>query len=130
MEWTPAAGKFQAADLTGLRDCSSSKWLGLTAEHRRAFEASTSGRYDNFCLFSCEANGDTAAAVAAVTVQPPPDAAGEDEYIVTPLFVSVERALVAEAEGAGGRDDQVIVEDDFDQLECVAEAFGGGDIGA
>ena len=29
----------------------------ITVEHRRAFEALISGRYGNFCLFSCEANG-------------------------------------------------------------------------
>ena len=47
----------------------------ITDEHRRAFEALTSGRYQNFCLFSCEANGHPAAIIAAVTVQPPPDGA-------------------------------------------------------
>ena len=61
----------------------------ITADHRRAFEALTSGRYENFCMFSCEANGHPAAAIAAVTVQPPPDGADEDQYIVTHLFVSV-----------------------------------------
>ena len=60
----------------------------------RAFEALTSGRYENFCLFSCEANGHPAAAIAAVTVEPPPDGTGEDEYIVTPLFVSVGPGIV------------------------------------
>ena len=29
VEWAPVAGQFQAADLTGLRGCSSSKRLGL-----------------------------------------------------------------------------------------------------
>ena len=29
LEWAPAAGQFQAADLTGLRGSSSSKRLGL-----------------------------------------------------------------------------------------------------
>ena len=61
----------------------------ITDEHRRAFEALTSGRYENFCLFSCEANGHRAAAIAAITIERPPNGAGEDEYIVTPLFVSV-----------------------------------------
>ena len=36
--------------------------------HRRAFEALTSGRYENFCLFSCIANEHPAAAIAAVTL--------------------------------------------------------------
>ena len=29
LEWAPGVGQFQAADLTGLRGCSSSKRLGL-----------------------------------------------------------------------------------------------------
>ena len=38
LEWAPGVGQFQAADLTGLRVCSSSKRLGLrypSAECRR-----------------------------------------------------------------------------------------------
>ena len=55
----------------------------------RAFEALTSGKFDNFCLYSCTANGHPAAAIAAVTVQPSSDRTGEDEYLIAPLFVSV-----------------------------------------
>ena len=29
LEWAPGVGQFQAADLTGLRSCSSSKGMGL-----------------------------------------------------------------------------------------------------
>ena len=65
-----------------------------TDEHRRAFEALTSGRYENFCLFSCDANGHPAAAITAVTVEPPPGGTGENEYIITPLFVSVGAGIV------------------------------------
>ena len=61
----------------------------ITEEHRRSFEALTSGKFDNFCLFSCTANDHPAAAIAAVTVQPSPDGTGEDEYLVTPIFVSL-----------------------------------------
>ena len=61
----------------------------ITDEHRHAFQALTSGDYDNFALFSCTANGHPAAAIAAVTAQPPSDGTGEDDYIVTPMFVSV-----------------------------------------
>ena len=71
----------------------------ITDEHRRAFEALTSGRYENFCLFSCEAKH-PAAAIAAVTVEPPPDGTGEAEYIVTPLFVSVGPGIVLVARQA------------------------------
>ena len=66
----------------------------ITAEHRHPFEALTSGNYDNFCLFSCEANGHPAAAIAAVSVQPSCDGIGEDEYIVTPLLVSVGPGII------------------------------------
>ena len=61
----------------------------ITEEHRRAFEALTNGKFDNFCLFSCTANDHPAAAIAAVTVQPSADGTGEAEYLITPLFVSV-----------------------------------------
>ena len=57
----------------------------ITDEHRRAFEALTSGRYENFALVFCFCAGEPAAAIASVTVHP----AGEDEYLITPLFVPV-----------------------------------------
>ena len=43
----------------------------ITEDHRRAFEAMTSGRFDNFCLVSCFVDGNATAAIAAVTVNPP-----------------------------------------------------------
>ena len=58
----------------------------ITEEHRRAFEALTSGKFENFCLFSCTANSHPA---AAVTVQPSSDRTGEAEYLIAPLFVSM-----------------------------------------
>ena len=30
----------------------------ITEEHKRAFDALKSGRYDNFCLFSCYVEGE------------------------------------------------------------------------
>lgn len=39
----------------------------ITAEHRAAFEALTSGRFDNFALFSCFIGGEPAAAIVALT---------------------------------------------------------------
>lgn len=54
----------------------------ITQAHRDAFEALTSGRYENFALFSCQVGGEPASAIVAIT----PD--GED-YTVTPLFVSI-----------------------------------------
>lgn len=54
----------------------------INVDHRRAFEALTSGSYGNFALFSCFVDG--APAVAIVTVNE--DGPG---YVITPLFVSV-----------------------------------------
>jgi hypothetical protein len=39
----------------------------ITADHRAAFEALTSGDYANFALFSCFVNGEPAAAIVAVS---------------------------------------------------------------
>ena len=43
----------------------------ITDEHRRAFEALTSGTHDNFALFSCFVGGSPAAAIVAVNRCPP-----------------------------------------------------------
>jgi len=59
----------------------------ITEDHRRAFEALTSGRFDNFCLVSCFVDGEATAAIAAVTVSPPAQDGGESEYLISPLFV-------------------------------------------
>ena len=61
----------------------------ITEEHRRAFEALTSGRHENFALFSCFVGRTPAAAIVAVNPCPPADQAGEPEYAISPLFVSV-----------------------------------------
>ncbi len=58
----------------------------ITAEHRSAFEALSSGSFNNFALFSCFVNGEPAAAIVAVNRD------GE-EYAITPLFVSVTASL-------------------------------------
>ena len=58
----------------------------ITTAHRQAFEALTSGEYDNFALLSCFVNGDPAAAIVAVNLN-----AGA--YLLTPLFVSVTEAM-------------------------------------
>ena len=59
----------------------------ITKEHRDAFEALTSGRFDNFALFSCFIAGEPAAAIVAVNRD------GED-YPITPLFVAVTPGMV------------------------------------
>lgn len=58
----------------------------ITADHRAAFEALSSGDFGNFALFSCFVNGEPAAAIVAVNRD------GED-YAITPLFVSVTASL-------------------------------------
>jgi hypothetical protein len=58
----------------------------ITADHRAAFEALTSGDYANFALFSCFVNGEPAAAIVAVNKD-------GDNYAVTPLFVTVTPSL-------------------------------------
>ena len=55
----------------------------ITQEHRKVFQALTSGDYTNFALFSCFVNGEPASAI--VSINKP---AG-DEYQITPLFVSI-----------------------------------------
>ena len=61
----------------------------ITEDHRRAFEALTSGEAGNFCLYSCFVSGQPAAAIAAVTVCPPREEGGEPEYVISPLFISI-----------------------------------------
>lgn len=61
----------------------------ITDEHRHAFQALTSGGYDNFALFSCRIDGAPGAAIVAVNKCPPADKGGEPEYTLQPLFVSV-----------------------------------------
>lgn len=58
----------------------------ITAEHQSAFEALTSGRYENFALFSCFVNGEPASAIVAI------QKSGED-YLIQPLFVSLTDAM-------------------------------------
>ena len=60
----------------------------ITEEHRRAFDALTSDRFDHFCLVSCFVDGQATAAIAAATVSPPAqDDDGDPGYIFSPLFV-------------------------------------------
>jgi len=61
----------------------------ITPAHRDAFEALTSGDYDNLALFSCFVNGQPASAIVAIT----PDADG-DKVNIQPLFVSVTPDMV------------------------------------
>ena len=59
----------------------------ITAEHRAAFDALTSGCFENFALFSCYVGGEPAAAIVAVNRD-------GDDYTITPLFVAVTPSMV------------------------------------
>jgi hypothetical protein len=58
----------------------------ITRKHKQTFDALSSGKFNNFALVSCFVNGAPAAAIAAITQ------AGE-EYIISPLFVSVTKQM-------------------------------------
>ena len=60
----------------------------ITEEHRRAFEALTSGAYSNFALFSVFIDGAPGAALVAVDESTRGEEGGESEYELLPLFVS------------------------------------------
>ncbi len=54
----------------------------ITAEHKRAFEALSTGQFANFAMFSCFVNGEPAVAIVTVNMDGP-------GYVITPLYVSV-----------------------------------------
>ena len=65
----------------------------ITEEHRRAFQALTSGTHENFALFSCAVDGAPAAAIVAVNQCPLAHDGAQPEYTLHPLFVSVTPAM-------------------------------------
>ena len=60
------------------------KDTNITQAHRDAFNALTSGKYNNFALFSCFVNGEPASAIAVVNEE-----SNGDFTTLLPLFVSV-----------------------------------------
>ncbi len=67
----------------------------ITDEHRRAFEALTSGVHDNFALVSCFVGGSPAAAIVAVN-----SSGGKDSQCMTILLsriVPLEQLLIVHA---------------------------------
>ena len=66
----------------------------ITGEHRRAFQALTSGEHDNVALFSCFVSNAPAAAIVAVNPCPPAEEGGEHEFEIRPLFVSITDDMV------------------------------------
>ena len=63
----------------------------ITEDHRRAFEALTSGEARNFCLFCCFLSGQP---TAAITACPPREEGGKPEYVISPLFISITDDMV------------------------------------
>ena len=61
----------------------------IIVKHRSAFEALTSGKYDNFALFCCRCNDQPAAAIVAITAHQLDGKHGEAEFHVKPLLISV-----------------------------------------
>ncbi len=62
----------------------------IRPEHISAFEAFTSGQFDNFALFSCFLGEEPVVAIVAIA----PRQNENDDYQITPLFVSVTDAMV------------------------------------
>ena len=58
----------------------------ITEEHKRLFEALTSGEYDNFALVHTTFDGEPTAAIATVNED-------GDGYILTPVLVFVTGAM-------------------------------------
>lgn len=54
----------------------------ITSEIKKAFDALTSGKYNNFALFSCFVDGEPSATIVAITKE-------GKEYIIHPLFVAI-----------------------------------------
>ena len=59
----------------------------ITAEHKALFDAVTSGKYDNFALFSCFVDGKPTSAIVSVVQD-------GNEYAIKPLFVAVTADMV------------------------------------
>jgi hypothetical protein len=74
----------------------------ITTADREAFDALVSGEYENFCLFSCFVNGKPASAICAIDEEDQK----EDEYLITPLFVSItDDMIITDHEGKVARGD-------------------------
>ena len=63
------------------------RMTNITEKHRDAFNAIASGRYDNFCLFSCWVNGEPTSAICCVTEE------GNGEISIVPMFVAVTEGM-------------------------------------
>ena len=72
----------------------------ITEEHRRVFQALTSGDYGNFALFSVFVGGEPGAAIVAVNERPPAGEGGKRGFEIRPLFVSLTPGMtVADHDG-------------------------------
>lgn len=68
----------------------------ITPGHVRAFQAVTSGLYDNITLWGCRINGEPGVAIVMV------DHAGENKIAVMPLFVAITPGMEVVFEGGEG----------------------------
>ena len=59
----------------------------ITPEHKALFDAVTSGKYDNFALFSCFVDGKPTSAIVSIVQD-------GNEYAIKPLFVAVTADMV------------------------------------
>ena len=66
----------------------------ISDQHCEAFEALTSGHYDNFALFSYVLDGRPAAANVSLTAHQSDDKDRETEFHIKPLFVSIADGIV------------------------------------
>lgn len=61
----------------------------ITKDVKEHFDALSSGRFNNFALFSCFLNGKPTSAICVITLDE-----DTDEVIVQPLFVAVTEDMV------------------------------------
>ena len=66
-----------------LRDKADESKTNITPEVKANFDALASGKFNNFCLFSCFVNDEPTAAICAVTRDK------DGHFEVNPLFVAV-----------------------------------------
>ena len=59
----------------------------ITAEHKALFDAVTSGKYDNFALFSCFVDGKPTSAIVSVVHD-------GNEDTIKPLFIAMTADMV------------------------------------
>ena len=95
--------------------------------YSHAFEALSSGRYENFRLWSCRVNGEESLEIIALHQQ------DEKTIVAQPLFVAITEGMVITDEdgqrqggGGGGGPDRESVSTDFAANKDVTSPHPGG----